>query len=130
MGDSRPFRPSCSHFFFSLSIYGQPQKMTHQFSEPLSILLKFTFTFTEILWWKKIWNYNFIMSRALFWVAQPKQKKIKMIFLPTLLKSQHFLCEHLLNKVFSHHNFKKKFFLMSFSFFQFFSFKIISHHYF
>ena len=31
---------------------------------------------------KKMFQINFIMSRALFWEAQPKQKKIKMIFLP------------------------------------------------
>ena len=33
----------------------------------------------------KIFETNSIMSRALFWIAQPKQKKIKVIFLPISL---------------------------------------------
>ena len=41
---------------------------------------------------KKKIEINFIMSRALVWVAQPKQKKI--IVLPTSLKWQFYLCAH------------------------------------
>ena len=34
----------------------------------------------------EIYTVNFIMSRADFWVAQPKLKKITIIFLQTSLK--------------------------------------------
>ena len=65
---------------------------------------------------KKKIETNFIIFRALFWAAQPKQKK-KIIFLPTLLKWQHSL----------HANFFSKFFPSKFllTFFQIFIFQLL-----
>ena len=43
---------------------------------------------------KKMFGIDSIVSRALFSVTQPKQKKIKIIFLPTTLKWPHSLRVH------------------------------------
>ena len=142
MGDSRPYRPGCdSHyfsFFFSQECYGWSQKNDlHEFShffenfsgsngrnrcEIRAVIDTFwTYTINSLMK-KKISETNSIMSRALFWVAQPKFKKIKMIFLPTSLQWQHSLRVNSFLKFFFQlylQNFFPTFFFIKFCFSKF-----------
>ena len=92
MGDSRPFRLGCDpyffFFFFIQVCYGCPQKNDlQQFSdffenfsgsngrnrrEIRAVIDSFETYTIHFLMKKKIFETNFIMSRALFWVAQAK----------------------------------------------------------
>ena len=90
MGDFRPFRPGCDpHYFFSVQVcYGWAQKNDlHEFSdffenvsgsngrnrrEIWAVIKSLETSTIKCLMKKKIFETNSIMSRAFFWVAQPK----------------------------------------------------------
>ena len=100
MRHSRPFRPGCDlHYFFFFFIqvcYGWPQKnYLQQLSdffenftgsngrnrrEIRAVIDSFEIYTINSLMKKKIFETNFIISRALFWVAQSKWRKLKWFF--------------------------------------------------
>ena len=132
MGHSKPFRPGWPlllllfiYLFFPLKYVMDDHKKW------LPPILRFFWNLHYKFFDKKNnFKINFIMSRGLFWVAQPKRKKNWIIFLSTSLKWQNTLCANLFQFFPFFSNLSKIFFLLKFIFSKSSFLTIISHDYF